>query len=32
MNEEIINKLDEITSIIESDKEIKEYKELKKEL
>ena len=32
MNEEIINKLDEITSIIESDKEIKEYKKLKKDL
>ncbi len=32
MNEEIINKLDEITNIIESDKEIKEYKELKEEL
>lgn len=32
MNEEIINKLDEITNIIESDKELKEYKKLKKNL
>lgn len=32
MNEEIIKKLDEITNIIKSDKEIKEYKELKESL
>ena len=32
MNIEIINKLDEITNIINNDKEIKEYNKLKKEL
>lgn len=32
MNEEIINKLDEITNIIKNDKELLEYKELKNNL
>ena len=32
MNEEIINKLDEITNLIENDKDIIEYKKLKKEI
>ena len=32
MNEEIINKLDEITNIIENDKDIIEYKNLRKEI
>ena len=32
MNIEIINKLDEITSIIKNDKDIKRYKELKQNL
>lgn len=32
MNEEIINKLDEITNIIDKDKELNELKELKKEI
>ena len=32
MNEEIINKLDEITNLIKNDKDIIEYKKLKKEI
>jgi len=32
MNEEIINKLDEITNIIDNDKDIIEYKLLRKEI
>ena len=32
MNKEIIEKLDEITNIIDNDKDIKEYKELEKRI
>ena len=32
MNKEIIEKLDEITNIINNDKDIKEYKELEKRI